>query len=145
MGISDVCLLRSSSDTGIAAKRLYLWVWGNLRVFILCHWSRFPRGLQKTHRAVRSTKVSTYSEGYRRPPRLLSCNHPAAVSPTYRSSGWERARAWSFRGVLARPLLAGWVALLPKPHLQAKYFHLLPVVLVLEKRMFRNQTKMTVV
>lgn len=41
--------------------------------------------------------------------------------------------------------LADWVALLPKPHLQAKYFHLLPLVLVLEKRMFRNQTKRTVV
>lgn len=63
----------------------------------------------------------------------LVCCHATTLLlflQTYRSSGFGKQRGPDRSEPRWLGLLADWVALLPKPHLQDKYFHSLPLVFV---------------
>lgn len=91
----------------------------------------------KNTQSCQANSVSTYSEGYHHPPCLPSYNHPAAVSQTYRSSGWEATELFIsslFQGHVGSTLPTGWVALLPGSQIHEKIFSFAVLVLVLLKR-----------
>lgn len=101
--------------------RLKVLVLGNVPT---CHGSCLPGGpnisptpAQKNNHALKITpiavRVSIYSEWCHHPPCLLACYLPAAVSQTYRSSGWEAAELRRFissvKAALARCVpQSGW-------------------------------------